>query len=326
MFTDSILAWLLVLSVSCVVSHRYKQGHANDHWQESAHCYALELETQRVWDYAGDGYVHRLIQSKTDGKLVEVPSPAPHACPHGSPGQHHRHHRHHRSNRAASRVDRTNSGSSGAAGSCSTAAAPAGDRSSAEDEECPICTREQQQLKDALVISKLDAITLEYNYLLTTQLDSQRQYFESLLAQQEVKHQQQVAAAKAAAEQEAAARQAAAAATKENERKRQQLERKLTELSSSVAKVGEEREFLRSLNETLLANQKEYSNKLKAAQAALAEKDALLQDLQEQVRDLMVYIEAQRTIETSGGELQDATLLPVPEGQKPSSHRRRSRK
>ena len=31
----------------------------------------------QVWDYASDGYVHRLIQSKTDGKLVEVPSPAP---------------------------------------------------------------------------------------------------------------------------------------------------------------------------------------------------------------------------------------------------------
>jgi BRCA1-associated protein len=36
--------------------------------------YALELETQRVWDYAGDGYVHRLIQNKADGKLVELPS------------------------------------------------------------------------------------------------------------------------------------------------------------------------------------------------------------------------------------------------------------
>lgn len=24
-----------------------------------------------MWDYAGDNYVHRLIQSKTDGKLVE---------------------------------------------------------------------------------------------------------------------------------------------------------------------------------------------------------------------------------------------------------------
>ncbi len=30
-----------------------------------------------MWDYVGDNYVHRLIQSKTDGKLVEVPSPAP---------------------------------------------------------------------------------------------------------------------------------------------------------------------------------------------------------------------------------------------------------
>jgi hypothetical protein len=32
---------------------------------------------KQVWDYVGDGYVHRLIQSKTDGKLVEVPAPAP---------------------------------------------------------------------------------------------------------------------------------------------------------------------------------------------------------------------------------------------------------
>lgn len=27
-----------------------------------------------MWDYAGDNYVHRLIQSKTDGKLVELNS------------------------------------------------------------------------------------------------------------------------------------------------------------------------------------------------------------------------------------------------------------
>ncbi|KAF4402457.1 hypothetical protein G4B88_012242 [Cannabis sativa] len=30
------------------------------------------IYTTRVWDYAGDNYVHRLIQSKTDGKLVEL--------------------------------------------------------------------------------------------------------------------------------------------------------------------------------------------------------------------------------------------------------------
>lgn len=28
-----------------------------------------------MWDYVGDNYVHRLIQSKTDGKLVELNAP-----------------------------------------------------------------------------------------------------------------------------------------------------------------------------------------------------------------------------------------------------------
>jgi hypothetical protein len=32
---------------------RYRSGHASEHWKASSHCYALELETQRVWDYAG---------------------------------------------------------------------------------------------------------------------------------------------------------------------------------------------------------------------------------------------------------------------------------
>jgi BRCA1-associated protein len=27
-----------------------------DHWRESGHCYALELTTQRVWDYVRDGW------------------------------------------------------------------------------------------------------------------------------------------------------------------------------------------------------------------------------------------------------------------------------
>ena len=32
----------------------------------------MQLGNNRVWDYAGDNYVHRLIQNKGDGKLVEV--------------------------------------------------------------------------------------------------------------------------------------------------------------------------------------------------------------------------------------------------------------
>ena len=40
----------------------------------------MTLLLGQVWDYASDGYVHRLVQSKTDGKLVEVPSPAQTTC------------------------------------------------------------------------------------------------------------------------------------------------------------------------------------------------------------------------------------------------------
>ncbi|PIA30398.1 hypothetical protein AQUCO_05600084v1 [Aquilegia coerulea] len=57
----------------------YKEGHAIRHWKETQHCYSLELDTQRVWNYVEDNYVHRLIQSKTDGKLVELNS----RCIHG---------------------------------------------------------------------------------------------------------------------------------------------------------------------------------------------------------------------------------------------------
>ena len=34
----------------------------------------MDIDTQRVWDYVGDGYVHRLIQDKSDAKLEELPS------------------------------------------------------------------------------------------------------------------------------------------------------------------------------------------------------------------------------------------------------------
>ena len=42
------------------------------HFQETQHTYAMELGNNKVWDYVGDNYVHRLIQNKSDGKLVQV--------------------------------------------------------------------------------------------------------------------------------------------------------------------------------------------------------------------------------------------------------------
>ena len=85
----------------------------------------MDLSTQRVWDYARDGYVHRIAQNQTDGKLVELPS---------------------------------------------TPTAPTRPSLVADDDFDDFVPRE-----------KLDKIGLEYTHLLTTQLDSQRMYFEEIL-------------------------------------------------------------------------------------------------------------------------------------------------
>lgn len=56
------------------VDRRYKEGHAIRHWKNMDHCYSLDLRTQQIWDYVGDTYVHRLNQSKVDGKFGEMNS------------------------------------------------------------------------------------------------------------------------------------------------------------------------------------------------------------------------------------------------------------
>ena len=69
---DKVWICLVCGHVGC---GRYGCGAGVLHNEQTCHNFAMELETQRVWDYAGDNYVHRLIQNKVDGKLVELPDP-----------------------------------------------------------------------------------------------------------------------------------------------------------------------------------------------------------------------------------------------------------
>lgn len=75
--TEDLWICLICGNVGC---GRYKGGHAKDHWKASGHNFALEIETQHIWDYAsGDtgDWVHRLIRNKGDPKIEEMPQPAP---------------------------------------------------------------------------------------------------------------------------------------------------------------------------------------------------------------------------------------------------------
>ncbi|KAI9263245.1 BRCA1-associated protein 2-domain-containing protein [Phascolomyces articulosus] len=119
--TENLWICLICGHIGCEQS-----AHAMEHSNHSNHPYALEIETQRVWDFASNGYVHRLIQNMVDGKLVELPSTG-------------------------------------------------GD----DSDEAPSGTT--PRISPGASQEKLDAMSLEYSYLMTSQLDSQRIYYEDFL-------------------------------------------------------------------------------------------------------------------------------------------------
>jgi BRCA1-associated protein len=67
--SENLWICLICGNVGC---GRYDQKHAITHWKDTGHCFAMETNSQRVWDYAEDGYVHRLVQNEADGKIIEL--------------------------------------------------------------------------------------------------------------------------------------------------------------------------------------------------------------------------------------------------------------
>jgi len=63
--------WMCLLcgNVGC---SRTNQRHALQHFKNTNHTFAVSTKDGKVWDYAGDNYVQRLIANKADGKLVEL--------------------------------------------------------------------------------------------------------------------------------------------------------------------------------------------------------------------------------------------------------------
>lgn len=253
--TQNLWICLICGNVGC---GRYDDAHAFEHYKATSHCYAMDIETQRVWDYAGDGYVHRLIQNKSDGKLVELPS----AHPHSEDG-------------------------------------------------------------DLVPRAKLENIGMEYTYLLTSQLDSQRLYFEEKVA----KAADKASSATASAEKAAAEAAAASASLKSIEEKYSHLsleivpglEKTKERAEVKAQKLGEmarrmEREWKeeKRLNEGLLERVK-FLDK----ENEVREKEVT--DLKEQVRDLMFFLQAREKMEDAGEDVQEGVVTvgdPPKEGKK----------
>eukprot|EP01134_Creolimax_fragrantissima_P003735 CFRG3735T1 len=205
--TDGLWICLICGHVGC---GRYLDKHSYLHFSETQHTYAMELQTQRVWDYVADNYVHRLIQSTSDGKPVEV-----------------------------------------------------GTASGANENE------------------KVDSLTLEYTYLLTSQLESQRKYYTEKLAEQSHEAKCKIEML----DQKIRSRQAE---NDVNDKKINELKAKLAELHRTY---DEEMEVGRSMVSAQIEWQKRVAELEKARTEDIAVRDKQIQDLQEQLGDLMLFLD-----------------------------------
>ncbi|KAF9786273.1 zf-UBP-domain-containing protein [Thelephora terrestris] len=259
---------------------RYGRAHAQAHYQSTTHLYALELETQRVWDYAGDGYVHRLIQNKADGKLVELPSAA------------------------------TSSAAGGREGS-GMGPGPS----------------------DTLTAEKIEAIGIEYSYLLTSQLDSQRSFYEDRVnelaaAVNELKglvtrFSTEAEEAKKRGAEEAKKRKAEEEARiAELERDKEKAEKKAERLTALSRRLEKELKEERACGEGLMQNLQNLKGKLEGAEQQKRESQARIEELQDQVKDIMFYMEAQSKIAGEGSELAGGSIEVRPDPKKKKSGRK----
>ncbi|PWY96924.1 hypothetical protein BCV70DRAFT_228886 [Testicularia cyperi] len=294
---------LICASVGC---GRYKQGHAHRHFDETGHLYSLELETQRVWDYAGDGYVHRLIQNKADGKLVELPSASSAAA---TPE---RSRRLPTSTSYASAMSTAGNRESYGHTTGGHGGSASGSGNGIADSDGDVYDRERSR-SGAMASSslaaneKIEAIGLEYSYLLTSQLESQRHFYEEKL--EHVQSQlssltTQMSVLSNAASQLDALSARCTELKQENatlKREKERSDKKAEKAVELARKLQDEMQAERSISSGLLRRLEKTQENEKTLQAQV-------QDLGEQVNDLMFFVQARDKVDQEGGEAQGGDL------------------
>ncbi|VVT51253.1 uncharacterized protein SAPINGB_P003035 [Magnusiomyces paraingens] len=259
---------------------RYDNAHAFDHYEATGHCYAMDIETQRVWDYLSDGYVHRLLQNQNDGKLVELPGFYP-----GSSGS------------------SSGEGGSGPPGVSPGEAWGHSDTGAAYDVANAAMKAADNSDK------KVSDMSIHFTQLLSSQLESQRDYYESLMA--------------ASADKAAAAVSRATKLEQENSKLVEEAEKygkkRVPELERELEKMRQRAEKLHKLCTKLEGSYREEKligeetiKKLKRLEEESAARDAEVDELRETVRDLMFFHEAQAKLQNAGEDIQEGTII-IPE-------------
>lgn len=268
--TNNLWVCLVCGNVGC---GRYDSAHAYAHYEQTSHCYAMDINTQHVWDYAGDGYVHRLIQSK--------PS--------------------------------TSSGAVHESGGKGNVDLPARQRHANE--------AFRSEGGDSVPREKMENMATEYIYLLTSQLEGQRRYFEEQVERAADKATQAAARAEEASASALAAHTELSSARAERETVLATLAKLEKALEKSEKTKGKfetmARDMSRQLKEEKMLNdglmkrihaaESKVEEAMNAAEAAQNEK----KELEEMNHDLSMFISSQekvKELQAQGEEVVDGSV------------------
>ena len=241
---------------------RYDAAHAFLHYEQTSHCLAMDLASQRVWDYARDGYVHRIVQNQSDGKLVELPSA------HGNIVDHENGH------------------------------------------------------DDLVPRGKLDNVNMEYTHLLTSQLDSQRMYFEEKVERAADKASQASNAAEMAAEAATKAAQQLAALQLAHdtltksvipslEKDKERAQRRADKFEKRTQELEKEWRQEKAMGESLKAKVEKIGKGDEALKTENAALQAKVADLEEFNADLSLHLRAQEQLKSQGEDVREGSVVIV---------------
>ncbi|XP_054298127.1 BRCA1-associated protein isoform X2 [Pongo pygmaeus] len=183
-----------------------------------------------------------------------------------------------------------------------------------DDTTCPVC-RYCQTPEPVEENKCFECGVQEYSYLLTSQLESQRIYWENKIVRIEKDTAEEINNMKTKFKETIEKCDNLEHKLNDLLKEKQSVERKCTQLNTKVAKLTNELKEEQEMNKCLRANQVLLQNKLKEEERILKEtcdqKDLQITEIQEQLRDVMFYLETQQKI----NHLPAETRQEIQEGQ-----------
>lgn len=268
--------WICLVCGNVGCSRYAPQQHSLKHFVNTGHCFAMEISTSRVWDYAGDNYVHRLVTNESDGKLVELPD----------------------KNSVVGATGKSNNNNN-----------------------------------NSSTIDKIDEVGFEYSQLLISQLASQREYYESLLAAKDSPTKLRRGSSMLPA--------ANLETVTELHMKIEDLSLKLTDLTTNLIpslkekiqikdeklnSVMRELNIANSLNDALSKKIEYIQKDSEKWNKKIEELNDQNKRLQEEVSDLMFFLDSQEKFKNESQDVRDGTIVIQQSSKTSSSSSKKSKK